>query len=113
VGLSGGRVNLTNQIQVQPGVSINRVELPYGHFTATQLQTRVVYTLTPRAFAAALVQYNSTTDVVSTNLRLRWEYTPGSELFVVYTDERNANTSGLPDLNNRAFVVKWAPLVRF
>ncbi|MEQ1757543.1 MAG: DUF5916 domain-containing protein [Vicinamibacterales bacterium] len=113
VGVSGGRYNLTNQVQVQPGVSINRVDLPFGRFTATQLQTRVVYTLTPRAFAAALVQYNSSSHIVSTNLRLRWEYVPGSELFLVYTDERDSKTTGLPDLNNRAFVVKWAPLVRF
>ncbi len=113
VSLGAGRYNLTNQIQVQPGISVNRVDLPFGKFTATQLQTRVVYTLTPRTFIAGLVQYNSASQLVGSNLRLRWEYVPGSELFVVYTDERDATTRGLPDMNNRAFVVKWAPLVRF
>ena len=34
-------------------------------------------------------------EVVSTNLRLRWEYRPGSELFVVYNDQRD--TVLLPD----------------
>ncbi len=113
VGVSAGRFNLSNRIQVQPGVSVNHVTLPFGQFTATQLQSRVVYTLTPRTFIAGLLQYNSSNRILSTNLRLRWEYVPGSELFVVYTDERNAAASGLPDLNNRAFVVKWAPLIRF
>ena len=113
ITVSAGRFNLTNQIQVQPGLSINRVELPYGRFTATQAQGRVVYTLTPRSFVAALLQYNSSTRLVGTNLRWRWEYIPGSELFVVYTDERDTTAHGLPDLNNRALVVKWAPLVRF
>jgi hypothetical protein len=89
------------------------VDLPYGHFTATQAQGRVVYTLTPRSYIAALMQYNSSSQLVSTNLRWRWEYIPGSELFVVYTDERDATAHGVPDLNNRALVVKWAPLVRF
>ena len=98
---------------MQPGLSLNWVDLPFGSFTATQTQARVVYTLTPRTFVSALVQYISTTDSISTNLRLRWEYTPGSELFVVYTDERNAATAGFPDLSNRAFVVKIAPLLRF
>jgi hypothetical protein len=112
-GVSGGRYNLTNQIQVQPGVSINRVDLPFGAFTAAQLQTRVVHTLSPRTFVAALLQYNSSSELLGTNLRLRWEYIPGSELFVVYTDERDAAARGLPEPNNRAFVVKWAPLVRF
>jgi hypothetical protein len=32
---------------------------------------------------------------------------------MVYTDERDSTTRGLPDLNNRALVVKWAPFVRF
>jgi len=62
---------------------------------------------------AALVQYNSSANVVSTDLRLRWEYRPGSELFVVHTDERDSRTSGFPDLANRALVVKIAPLVQF
>ena len=40
-------------------------------------------------FASALLQYNSTDRSFSSNLRFRWEYQPGSELFVVYTDERD------------------------
>ena len=40
------------------------------------------YTITPRMFASALVHYNSSTTSVETNARLRWEYTPGSDLFV-------------------------------
>jgi hypothetical protein len=112
-GVSGSRYNLTNQVQVQPAISINQVDMPWGRFTATQLQARITYTVTPRQFVAGLVQYNSNNQLAGTNLRWRWEYIPGSELFVVYTDERDATTRGVPDLNNRAFVVKWAPLVRF
>ena len=80
IGVSAGRFNLTNQIQVQPALSVNRVDLPYGRFTATQAQGRVVYTLTPRAFVAALLQYNSSSRLLGTNLRWRWEYIPGSEV---------------------------------
>jgi hypothetical protein len=43
---------------------------------------------------------------VSTNARFRWEYRPGSELFVVYSDGRTTLTRGVPDLQNRSFVVK-------
>jgi hypothetical protein len=50
---------------------------------------------------------------VSTNLRLRWEYRPGSELFVVFNDSRDTLAPGFPDLVNRAFIVKLAPLLRF
>ncbi|MBI4266042.1 MAG: carbohydrate binding family 9 domain-containing protein [Acidobacteria bacterium] len=113
LGFSAGRLEVTNQLQLQPGVSLNWVRLPSGDFTAQQVQTRAVYTMTPRAFLAALVQYNSANSSVGTNLRLRWEYRPGSELFVVYNDERDTRASGFPELSNRALIVKIAPLLRF
>jgi hypothetical protein len=50
---------------------------------------------------------------VSANVRLRWEYQPGSEIFVVYNDERDTLTRGVPDMRNRAFIVKVNRLFRF
>ena len=52
--------------------------------------------MTPLMFVerAGAVQLSST-NAVSTNARLRWEYRPGSELFVVYNDERNTLTPRL------------------
>ena len=72
------------------------------------------YGFTPRMFAGALIQYNTADDTFSSNLRFRWEYQPGSELFVVYTDERDTlPTAGVPRLRNRAFVVKVNRLWQF
>ena len=64
-------------------------------------------------FASALVQYQSSTDSVSTNARFRWEYQPGSELFVVYSDGRNTTGPGFASLDNRSIVVKATKLFRF
>ena len=64
-------------------------------------------------FTSALVQYNSDTHSVSTNVRFRWEYRPGSEFFVVYNDERDTFARAFPDLTNRAFIVKINRLFRF
>jgi hypothetical protein len=67
-------------------------------------------------FLGGLLQYNSTRNTLSTNLRLRWEYQPGSELFVVYNDQRDTALTtprGFPMLENRAFVVKFTRLFRF
>ena len=69
--------------------------------------------MTPLMFASALVQYNSSTNTVATNARLRWEYQPGSELFIVYNEERNTLTRGFPPLNDRALIVKVNRLFRF
>ena len=45
---------------------------------------------------------------------LRWEYTGGSDLFVVYSDGRDTlGRRGFPELVNRTFVVKLTRLWRF
>jgi hypothetical protein len=46
-------------------------------------------------------------------MRLRWEYQPGSELFVVYTEQRDTLSPQFPELENRAFAVKLNRLIRF
>jgi hypothetical protein len=42
--------------------------------------------------------------------RFRWEYTAGSELFIVYNDTRDTLTSGFPGLQNRSVIAKESPL---
>ena len=64
-------------------------------------------------FVAALIQYNSAQSSLSTNLRFRWEYRPGSELFVVYTDGRSTLPPHGTDLQNRGIVFKINRLIRF
>jgi hypothetical protein len=69
--------------------------------------------MTPLMFVSALIQYNSSTNFVATNARLRWEYRPGSELFIVYNDERNTLSPGFPDLSTRSLIFKVNRLFRF
>ena len=61
------------------------------------------------------MQYNSSSHTFSTNVRLRWEYMLGSELFVVLTEDRPTDVlrGGFSDTLNRAFVVKVNRLLRF
>ena len=111
---AAGRIELSPRFSLEPGLSINRVELPQGSFTTSLVTTRSTYTFTPTMFLSALIQYNSSNNAVSSNIRLRWEYQPGSELFVVYNEQRDTLTPGrFPELENRAFVVKFNRLFRF
>jgi hypothetical protein len=112
-GYSSGRVKINSHLALEPGLSINRVTLPVGSFTARLMTSRVTYTITPLMFVSSLVQYNSSNNAVSTNARLRWEYRPGSELFIVYNEGRDTQTRGLPDLQNRSLIVKVNRLLRF
>ena len=75
---------------------------------------RITYTATPLLFASALLQYNSSTHAVSANARLRWEYRPGSELFVVFNQERDSDPRlGAPGVLNQAVIVKVNRFIRF
>ena len=112
-GLSRGRVEVTPQISVEPSISFNWIDLPQGRFDQHVVVTRVTYTLTPRAFVSGLVQYNSRSRTLSGNFRFRWEWAPGSELFIVYTEDRNTDVlDRWSELSNRGFVIKINRLFR-
>lgn len=114
--LSQGRLSILKQLSVEPRVVINRIALPNGTFTTRQFGARTDYGFSPRMFASALLQYSSADRTFSSNIRFRWEYRPGSEFFVVWTDEQNTNPLDPRErfeLRNRAFVVKMTRLLRF
>ncbi len=112
VGYSQGRLAITKRFSVEPSFSVSHVELPTGEFTTKVVRSRVDYGFSPRMFASALLQYSSTDNTFSSNLRYRWEYRPGSEFFVVWTDEHDTRPNSI-GLRNRAFVVKVTRLLRF
>jgi len=73
------------------------------------------YSLNPRMYVSGLVQYSTGSDSFSTNLRFRWEWAPGSEIFVVYTEDRNTEpllTDRWSELSNRGLVIKVNRLFR-
>ena len=113
VTISRGRANMTPQFSVEPSYSVNWVDLPEGNFTTHLLGSRVTYTMTPLMFTSALVQYNSSIRAVSANVRFRWEYQPGSELFLVLNEERDTRARRFPSLANRSVIVKMNRLFRF
>jgi hypothetical protein len=107
------RVEFSPQLYAEPTISWNTVDGPFGSGNNNLVSTRLTYTVSPRMFVSALVQYQSRVDAVSTNARFRWEYQAGSELFIVYNDGRNTLTRGIPDIQNRSFIVKVTRLFQF
>ena len=115
VGVSSGRIGLSTRLALEPTASVNWVSLPWGTFTSTVLADRTTFSFIARTFVSALIQYSSSTRTLGTNARFRWEYRPGSEMFVVYSDGRD--TTNLPgrslQLLNRALVIKINRLLMF
>jgi len=88
------------------------MDLPQGPFTTQLVTTRSTFTFSPTMFVSALVQYTSSNNAVSSNVRFRWEYQPGSELFVVYNEQRDTLVpKRISGLENRAFIIKFTRLV--
>ena len=58
----------------------------------------------------SLVQYNSQSDRLLANVRFRYIYVPGSDLYVVYNETQLVEDSGLID---RAIIIKAIHLLRF
>jgi len=109
-----GRVELTSRLGVEPGIAFNWVDLAEGSFVAKLLTARATYNLSPRKALMALVQYNSAGDLIGANVRFRWEFRPGSDLFVVYNEGRDTSLGvNRAELSSRSFVVKVTRLVRF
>ena len=117
-GVGGGRIEVLPQLTLEPSLEFNWIDLPAlqefgGQFNQHVARTRVTYSLSPRTFLSGLVQYNAGSDTFSNNVRLRWEWAPGSELFLVYTEERNTDVlDRWSQLSTRAFVIKVNRLLR-
>ncbi|HXG86705.1 MAG TPA: DUF5916 domain-containing protein [Vicinamibacterales bacterium] len=108
------RYGISRQLGVEPNISLNWITRNGVTRTVRATGARTTFTMTPRMFVAALVQYVSTGNSLTTNFRFRWEYQPGSELFVVYTDGHDVLApNGIPSLQNRGLVVKVNRLFRF
>lgn len=109
----GSRLELTPRLSVEPGLSLNWLDLAEGQFTTQLVTARTTYTVTPLMFVSALLQGNASNHSLGANIRFRWEYQPGSELFVVYNEQRDTLTPRFPELENRAFIIKVNRLFRF
>lgn len=108
-----GRWGVLPQLSIEPTLSLNWADLPVGSFAARLVSSRVTLTPSARMLVSSLVQYNVDAHTVSSSVRLRWEYTGGSELFVVYSDGRDTQPRPGQGLQNRTIAVKATRLFRF
>jgi hypothetical protein len=108
-----GRIGFSPRFSLEPSITLNWVNIPFGDFTSRLLSTRFILTPSPRLSLAGLVQVNAAAHTVSSSLRLRWEYTPGSELFLVYSDGRDTTSTTPIGLLNRSLAFKITKLLRF
>jgi hypothetical protein len=110
----GGSLSLapTPSLGITAGFDRNDVDLPSGSFTADVTSLRFTWSLNTRVTTNALVQYNGLTDEILTNVRLNVIHRPGSDIFVVLTEDRLRDGADW-FTEDRGFVVKLTYLLRF
>jgi hypothetical protein len=106
----GHQSSLTTGFLFQPGYRFganlswthDNVDLPSGDFDTDLVRARLNYSFSPRMFLNTLIQYNSTLQEFSSNIRFNFIYRPLNDLFVVY-NERRATTG---EVRERALILK-------
>ena len=116
-----GYIEVSNRFNLEPSITVNWITLPSlvvggadRSFRTEVIGTRASFMFSPQMALSTLVQYNSTGSSLGSSVRFRWEYRPGSDFFVVYSDGRDTRIGDrFPGLVNRTFVVKATRLFRF
>jgi Domain of unknown function (DUF5916) len=86
--------------------------LPSGRFTQTLTGTRLRINVSPELSVSSYVQYDTDSDSVGINTRLRWTFNPVGDLFIVY----NHNVRELLDrwqLDSNQLLVKFQYAFRY
>jgi hypothetical protein len=88
-----GAWNPTPLLTVEFNGERNVGDLATGRFRQTLIGSRLRVNVSPDLSIASYLQYDTDSDSVGTNTRLRWTFTPAADLFVVY----NHNVRSLLD----------------
>ncbi len=83
-------------------LAVNDVRLPYGDFVASILGARFSYSFRPRINLQSFIQYNSSADLWSANVRFSLLEQANTGLFVVYNEVYRGGT-----IDNRSLTIKY------
>jgi hypothetical protein len=87
------------------------IALPGGSFTTDLVPVKVSYALTSLASLQVLMQYNTQTSTVSSNIRLALLDRSNTGLFLVYNDRRDTSPFTREEVLGRSFIVKYTRLL--
>jgi hypothetical protein len=83
-----------------------------GNFVQRLWMSRFAFALNPNVVLTSFVQYDTDSQTVGTNTRLRWTFKPGKDLFIVWNRGwrrllTTPNLSLIPDSEFLAIKLKW------
>jgi hypothetical protein len=106
-GAVGLRYRFSAHLAASASLSRSIIELPDGSFTGDLVGLRLDWSLTPRMFLNAFVQYNGEADTWLSNVRFNVIHRPLSDVYVVWNETR------LPIGTRRALLLKYTHMLAF
>jgi len=91
-------------------MQLNDIELPTASYLSTLTTSRVNYNFNTKVFVNALLQYNTDSHQLSSNIRFNIIHRPLSDFFFVYNEHRD-ELSGL--LQDRSLIAKMTYMMAF
>ncbi|MDX1740071.1 MAG: DUF5916 domain-containing protein, partial [Rhodothermales bacterium] len=127
VGISGGRFydgnamsidveptwNVSRFIELGGEVELTRLRFPDRDqsfdFVLARLRGQLAFN--PKTSVSAFLQYSSAADLITANVRFRWNLREGQDLWIVYNEvtnsDRHRDLPILPRVDSRALLVKY------
>jgi hypothetical protein len=100
----GPSVRPNERLNASLNLHINDIDLPGVSYVSTLATARVNYSFSTSMFLNALLQYNTDTKQLSSNVRFNIIHRPLSDLFLVYNERRDERRGTRID---RAIVAKF------
>ena len=100
------RLNPGRHFRSETSWTHNDIDLPSGAFATNLVRQRLQYAFTPDLSTAALLQWSDAAELLGANLRLRWTYRPGADLFVVFNQTWDAPGLGSRTVRDRQAILK-------
>ena len=105
--------NVSRFLELGGEYEFNRVRFPDRDqgFDAHVIRLRTQIGLNTKVSTNAFIQFNSTDDFVSANIRFRYNFREGNDLWIVYNEGLNSDryrvSPRLPRTDNRALLIKF------
>jgi len=105
--------NLSRYVELGGAYELNRIRFPKRDqgFDAHIFKIRTQVALNTKVSTSAFVQYNSAADIVSANVRFRYNFAEGNDLWIVYNEglntDRYRHAAILPLTNDRTVMLKY------
>jgi hypothetical protein len=105
-------LNLSSRFYTELEYEENHIDLAEGDFIVRILRTRVNLTFSPDLSWNTSVQYDNQSEKTGVQSRIRWEFDPGQELFIVYSDTLNTDDGTFTSIQ-RELNIKLGMTFRF